>query len=271
MTRSIPYRFAVRDHLLAHRVEGGGGGRKSAACPRLRRPWAGPAAGAVARTTPSTRPWTTANSSTPGNQFTQGRWSSPRPAGDHRERLGPPGAPPPGPRRDPVRRRLGRRLAARRTRQPGRHHAPRLRRCRPCPAPQAKADEAARAREACCAAARIPPRTPRPGSACSPWTGAAGRGDETGRLFEEVRSRHPEHHHAHHLMTAAWPRATPRATRSTRCTTSPPGPPNRPPPTPRSRCSPSSPTPSATAYSGGGRERTTPRRPGTGRGGGPGR
>ena len=57
------------------------------------------------------------------------------------------------------------------------------------------------------------------------------------RLFDEVRHRHPDHHHAHHLMVArlAERRTERRArTRCTRSTTSPPGPPNRPPPTRRS-------------------------------------
>ncbi|GGW10760.1 hypothetical protein GCM10010264_43210 [Streptomyces globisporus] len=39
--------------------------------------------------------------------------------------------------------------------------------------PKARANDAARAREACLAAARLPPRTPPPGSRCSSWTGAA--------------------------------------------------------------------------------------------------
>ncbi|MFJ1594544.1 hypothetical protein ACIOD0_30515 [Kitasatospora albolonga] len=69
--------------------------------------------------------------------------------------------------------------------------------------PKAKAEEAARARQTCLAAARTTPEDP------TPWLalllldrGREDGGDETGRLFEEVRSRHPEHHHAHHVMTS---------------------------------------------------------------------
>ncbi|MEV6795905.1 hypothetical protein AB0M87_28815 [Streptomyces sp. NPDC051320] len=59
-----------------------------------------------------------------------------------------------------------------------------------------------RARELCRAAARLAPADP------TPWLGllilARSRGteEEVGHLFDEVRSRHPEHHHAHHLMAA---------------------------------------------------------------------
>ncbi|WP_328316647.1 hypothetical protein [Streptomyces sp. NBC_00388] len=58
------------------------------------------------------------------------------------------------------------------------------------------------AKEACRAAARMAPSDP------TPWLGllilARSRGteEEVSRLFDEVRSRHPEHHHAHHLMAA---------------------------------------------------------------------
>ncbi|MEV1048789.1 hypothetical protein [Streptomyces sp. NPDC049916] len=68
--------------------------------------------------------------------------------------------------------------------------------------PKAGGADTARAREACLAAARTTPEDP------TPWLalllldrGREGGGDECGRLFEEVRSRHPDHHHAHHLMT----------------------------------------------------------------------
>ncbi|WEH32663.1 hypothetical protein PZB75_04275 [Streptomyces sp. AM 4-1-1] len=63
-------------------------------------------------------------------------------------------------------------------------------------------DEPDRAREACLAAARLAPADP------TPWLGllmlarAHGSQDEAGKLFDEVRTRHPDHHHAHHLMTA---------------------------------------------------------------------
>lgn len=42
--------------------------------------------------------------------------------------------------------------------------------------PKAKANDAARAREACLAAARLIPDDPTPGSRCSSWTGAATTG-----------------------------------------------------------------------------------------------
>ncbi|MFV5993635.1 hypothetical protein ACNPQM_14575 [Streptomyces sp. NPDC056231] len=58
------------------------------------------------------------------------------------------------------------------------------------------------AREACLRAAGLAPDDP------TPWLGqlmlARGHGaqEEAGKHFDEVRLRHPEHHHAHHLMTA---------------------------------------------------------------------
>ncbi|GAA2949904.1 MULTISPECIES: hypothetical protein [Streptomyces] len=68
--------------------------------------------------------------------------------------------------------------------------------------PQAKTAERDRAREACRAAAALDPADP------TPWLGlmtldrAHGSQDDTGADFEQIRSRHPEHHQAHHLMTA---------------------------------------------------------------------
>ncbi|MEE1794016.1 hypothetical protein PUR28_25100 [Streptomyces sp. BE308] len=69
--------------------------------------------------------------------------------------------------------------------------------------PKAAADAVPLAREACLAAAGRAPADP------TPWLGLllldralGGDSAETGRLFEEIRSRHPEHHHAHHLMAA---------------------------------------------------------------------
>ncbi|MGW2959602.1 hypothetical protein ACWDGI_14085 [Streptomyces sp. NPDC001220] len=59
-----------------------------------------------------------------------------------------------------------------------------------------------RAREACSGAAALAPADP------TPWLGLLllarrlGTDDETRRMFHEVRDRHPEHHHAHHLMAA---------------------------------------------------------------------
>ncbi|MDQ0797282.1 hypothetical protein [Streptomyces sp. B1I3] len=67
-----------------------------------------------------------------------------------------------------------------------------------------KADDAERdaARDACLAAAALAPADP------TPWLGLMllhrtyGTWEETGRHFEKIRARHPEHHQAHHLMTA---------------------------------------------------------------------
>ncbi|MEU7056414.1 hypothetical protein [Streptomyces sp. NPDC046197] len=63
-------------------------------------------------------------------------------------------------------------------------------------------DEPDRAREACRAAAALAPADP------TPWLGllllerTLGGEDEVVRLFDEIRHRHPDHHHAHHLMVA---------------------------------------------------------------------
>ncbi|MGR8011464.1 hypothetical protein [Streptomyces hypolithicus] len=60
----------------------------------------------------------------------------------------------------------------------------------------------ARAREACRRAAERSPADP------TPWLGllllarSLGTEDEVTQLFDQVRLRHPEHHHAHHLITA---------------------------------------------------------------------
>lgn len=59
-----------------------------------------------------------------------------------------------------------------------------------------------RAREACRAAAALAPADP------TPWLGLLllerflGTEDDVVRLFDEVRHRYPDHHHAHHLMVA---------------------------------------------------------------------
>ncbi|MEU6842120.1 hypothetical protein ABZ930_09630 [Streptomyces sp. NPDC046716] len=59
-----------------------------------------------------------------------------------------------------------------------------------------------RARDACLDAAERVPDDP------TPWLGllylerAVGREEDVVRLFDEVRHRHPVHHHAHHLMVA---------------------------------------------------------------------
>ncbi|MFJ8491879.1 hypothetical protein ACIRBZ_26560 [Streptomyces sp. NPDC094038] len=63
-------------------------------------------------------------------------------------------------------------------------------------------EEPERAREACAGAAALAPADP------TPWLGLLllarhlGTDEETRRAFAEVRRRHPEHHHAHHLMAA---------------------------------------------------------------------
>ncbi|WP_455354712.1 hypothetical protein [Streptomyces sp. SYSU K217416] len=59
-----------------------------------------------------------------------------------------------------------------------------------------------RAAEACRSAAALAPGDP------TPWLGllilsrSFGTEEEFGRLFDQVRARHREHHHAHHLMVA---------------------------------------------------------------------
>ncbi|MFD9538703.1 hypothetical protein [Streptomyces sp. NPDC060022] len=68
--------------------------------------------------------------------------------------------------------------------------------------PKSGAGERERAREACLGAARLDPADP------TPWLGLMlldrtyGTREETAGQFEAIRSRHPEHHQAHHLMTA---------------------------------------------------------------------
>ncbi|WP_171171676.1 hypothetical protein [Streptomyces sp. I05A-00742] len=63
--------------------------------------------------------------------------------------------------------------------------------------------DAEHARGLCRTAARMVPRDP------TPWLGllvlahAGATGDEPARCFDQVRARHPEHHHAHHLMAAS--------------------------------------------------------------------
>ncbi|MFJ3335908.1 hypothetical protein [Streptomyces sp. NPDC086766] len=63
-------------------------------------------------------------------------------------------------------------------------------------------EEPEAAREACRAAAALAPADP------TPWLGrlllerGPGGAREAVRLFEEIRRRHPDHHHAHHLMVA---------------------------------------------------------------------
>ncbi|MFG2289068.1 hypothetical protein ACGFOU_23745 [Streptomyces sp. NPDC048595] len=58
------------------------------------------------------------------------------------------------------------------------------------------------AAEACAAAARMVPEDP------TPWLGAlilarrTGTPEDRAHAFQQIRTRHPDHHHAHHLMAA---------------------------------------------------------------------
>ncbi|WP_351223858.1 hypothetical protein [Streptomyces sp. NPDC002133] len=58
------------------------------------------------------------------------------------------------------------------------------------------------ARSACRAAADLAPEDPTPWLALLLLARTLGTEEEVARLFDEVRFRHPEHHHAHHLMAA---------------------------------------------------------------------
>ncbi|MFJ8751211.1 hypothetical protein ACIREO_18025 [Streptomyces sp. NPDC102441] len=75
--------------------------------------------------------------------------------------------------------------------------------------PKAGTGDRTRAREACLAAAALDPADP------TPWLGLMtlerthGTHEGVARQFEEIRARHPDHHHAHHLMTAALAEAHP--------------------------------------------------------------
>ncbi|MFD7289502.1 hypothetical protein [Streptomyces sp. NPDC059863] len=68
-----------------------------------------------------------------------------------------------------------------------------------------------RARDACRDAIRGAPADP------TPWLGllllarTLGTEEETSQLFDEVRTRHPDHHHAHHLMAARLAERSPEA------------------------------------------------------------
>ncbi|UUN25972.1 hypothetical protein [Streptomyces sp. FIT100] len=59
-----------------------------------------------------------------------------------------------------------------------------------------------RARTACRAAAGLAPEDPTPWLAMLRLARTLGTEEEVVRLFDEVRARHPDHHHAHHLMAA---------------------------------------------------------------------
>ncbi|MFD4587704.1 hypothetical protein ACFWOY_23140 [Streptomyces sp. NPDC058423] len=58
------------------------------------------------------------------------------------------------------------------------------------------------ARAACLAAAELAPHDPTPWLAQLLLARTLGTEEEVVRLFDEVRVRHAEHHHAHHLMAA---------------------------------------------------------------------
>ena len=58
------------------------------------------------------------------------------------------------------------------------------------------------ARDACHEAAGLAPYDPSPWLALLALERTLGREEDVVRLFDEVRHRHPEHHHAHHLMVA---------------------------------------------------------------------
>ncbi|WP_432077145.1 hypothetical protein [Streptomyces wuyuanensis] len=58
------------------------------------------------------------------------------------------------------------------------------------------------ARAACLVAAGLAPHDPTPWLAQMLLARTLGTEEEVVRLFDEVRVRHPEHHHAHHLMAA---------------------------------------------------------------------
>ncbi|MCX4510044.1 hypothetical protein OHA27_06920 [Streptomyces sp. NBC_01619] len=58
------------------------------------------------------------------------------------------------------------------------------------------------ARTACLAAAELAPHDPTPWLAQLLLARTLGTEEEVVHLFDEVRVRHPEHHHAHHLMVA---------------------------------------------------------------------
>jgi hypothetical protein len=66
----------------------------------------------------------------------------------------------------------------------------------------ARKEKPDRARKACRAVAELVPADP------TPWLGllmlerGTGTDEETARLFDQIRSRYADHHHAHHLMVA---------------------------------------------------------------------
>ncbi|MFD9288754.1 hypothetical protein ACFWBV_10690 [Streptomyces sp. NPDC060030] len=77
--------------------------------------------------------------------------------------------------------------------------------------PKAGPAERDRAREACLTASALDPADP------TPWLGLMtlerthGTHEAAAGHFEEIRARHPEHHHAHHLMTASLAETNPES------------------------------------------------------------
>ncbi|MZE78994.1 hypothetical protein [Streptomyces xinghaiensis] len=63
-------------------------------------------------------------------------------------------------------------------------------------------EDPAAAREVCRAAARMYPADPSPWLALLILARHTGTDEERLQIFDQVRGRHREHHHAHHLMTA---------------------------------------------------------------------
>lgn len=59
-----------------------------------------------------------------------------------------------------------------------------------------------RARQHCLTAAQMAPADPTPWLALLVLARHAGTADEQSRAFDQVRGRHQDHHHAHHLMAA---------------------------------------------------------------------
>ncbi len=59
------------------------------------------------------------------------------------------------------------------------------------------------ARDACLAAAAMAPADPSPWLALLVLARRTGTDDDCARAFDQVRARHREHHHAHHLMAAS--------------------------------------------------------------------
>ena len=277
LTRTIAYRFAVRDRLLAHSID------VLASC-RSRK-------GSLRMSPPPPPLGRSRRKDGPDHAFdpalddaelvaaraalAQGRWTggprAARPTGDDWDRRGHRRRRPR--RRSPYSRRVGRGTGG--SPSPTAADAAVLLALAPSSAPCAARASPDAGPRACRPRPRWRPPTPPPGSALLMLERAPGTDDERARAFDEVRARHPDHHHAHHLMVARLAERARRRrarTRCTRSTTSPTGPPNRPPPTRRSPSCRSSRTPSATGcWPPPGTSRPTPPPPATGPDAGPGR